>query len=396
MSSYFAKQPSEQEIAERIKSFNSWLEIDLDAIGHNIEQVRKRTGVEIIPCVKSNAYGHGVVPIVAYYMEQGIKMVLVAKLSEAMQIREAGLEIGIVSIDPLFSDQDYDMVVENNITQTIYQHEPAKHLNEAAKKSGQKTPIWVKVDTGLGRVGVRWNEAVDFIEESSKHENLRLDGIFSTLSEADELDRLQIQRILEIEKECNKRGIDVCTKSIASSNAIFHKPYAYLDATRPGLMLTGFYPEDSDLDQGITLKQSLCWKARIEHVKNVETGEALTYSKRFVAPKPMKVGTVHIRYYDGYPRGLTKKGKVRVGNEIKNVLGTVSVNHFLVDLTNTDLQVGDVIEAISMEGENDALHVANLAGIMTYSLGNGLHILTPRVYTKGSKLVALSNPRLVE
>ena len=161
-------------------------------------------------------------------------------------------------------------------------------------------------------------------------------------------------------------------------------------------MLTGFYPEDSDLDQGITLKQSLCWKARIEHVKNVETGEALTYSKRFVAPKPMKVGTVHIGYYDGYPRGLTKKGKVRVGNEIKNVLGTVSVNHFLVDLTNTDLQVGDVIEAISMEGENDALHVANLAGIMTYSLGNGLHILTPRVYTKGSKLVALSNPRLVE
>jgi len=329
-------------------------------------------------------------------MDLGIKKVLVAKLSEAMQLRESGLDIGVVSIDPIFSDIDYKVVVENKITQTIYQRESAKRLNEAAKKAGKKTSIWVKIDTGLGRVGIRWNEAVDFIEEISVFENLRLDGVFSTLSEADELDKIQVQRILDVEKECNKRGIDVGTKSIASSNAVFHKPYTYLDATRPGLMLTGFYPEDADLNQGIELKQSLCWKARIEHVKNVEKGEALTYSRRFVASKPMKVGTVHIGYYDGFPRGLTMKGKIRVGTKIKDVLGTVSVNHFLVDLTDTDYDVGDIIEAISREGENSALNVANLAGIMTYSLGNGLHILTPRVYRQGGKLVALSNPRLVE
>jgi alanine racemase len=396
MSSYFAKQPTEQEIQKRIKGFASWLEIDLDAIGHNIQQVSKRTGGEIIPCVKSNAYGHGVVPIVAYMMEQSIKMVLVAKLYEAMQIREAGLDIGIVSIDPLFSDADYDKVVANNITQTIYQYEPATKLDKAAEKAGQITPIWVKVDTGLGRVGVRWSEATQFIAKISKLKNLKLTGIFSTMSEADELDRLQVQRMLDIEKECDEKGIDVGTKSIASSNAVFHKPYTYLDATRPGLMLMGFYPEDADLGQGIELKQSLCWKARIEHVKNVEKGEALTYSRRFVAPKPMKVGTVHIGYYDGYPRGLTKKGKVKVGDQIRDVLGTVSVNHFLVDLTDTDYKIGDVIEAISREGENNALNVANLAGIMTYSLGNGMHMLTPRVYFKGGKAVALTNPRLVE
>ncbi|TFH16084.1 hypothetical protein E4H04_07230, partial [Candidatus Bathyarchaeota archaeon] len=202
MSSYFAKQPSESEIKERIKGFSSWLEIDLDAIGFNIEQVRARTGGEIIPCVKSNAYGHGVVPIVAYMMTQGIKHVLVAKLYEAMQLRDAGLGIGVVSIDPLFSDADYDKVVANNITQTIYQPEPAKRLNEAAGKVGRVTPIWVKVDTGLGRVGVRWSDAAEFIVEISKLEHLRLDGIFSTMSEADELDRLQVQRMLDIEKAC--------------------------------------------------------------------------------------------------------------------------------------------------------------------------------------------------
>ena len=396
MSSYFAKQPTEAEINEKIKGFASWLEIDLDAIGHNIKQVQQRTKGEIIPCVKSNAYGHGVVPIVAYMMEQGIKMVLVAKLYEAMQLREAGLKIGVVSIDPLFTESDYDKVVKNNITQTIYQHEPAEKLNKAAEKAGKKTPIWVKVDTGLGRVGVRWSEATEFIAEISKLPYLKLEGIFSTLSEADELDRQQVQRMLDIEAACKKKGISVGTKSIASSNAIFHKPYTYLDATRPGLMLMGFYPEDADLNQGIELKQSLCWKARVEHVKNVQTGEALTYSRRFVAPKPMKVGTVHIGYYDGYPRGLTKKGRVKVGDEMRDVLGTVSVNHFLVDLTDTDYGVGDVIEAISREGENNALNVANLAGIMTYSLGNGMHMLTPRVYTREGKPVALTNPRLVE
>jgi len=396
MSNYFTKQLTEKEIREKIKGFSSWLEIDLDAIGHNIEQVRILTGGEIIPCVKSNAYGHGVVPIVAYMMEQGIKMVLVAKLYEAMQLRDAGLGIGIVSIDPLFSDADYDKVVKNSITQTIYQHEPAVKLNEAAEKAGKVTPIWVKVDSGLGRVGVRWSEAPQFITEISQLKNLKLTGIFSTMSEADELDRLQVQRMLDIEKECKAKGIDVGTKSIASSNAVFHKPYTYLDATRPGLMLMGFYPEDADLGQGIELRQSLCWKARIEHVKNVEKGEALTYSRRFVAPKPMKVGTVHIGYYDGYPRGLTKKGRVKVGDEIRDVLGTVSVNHFLIDLTDTDYKVGDVIEPISREGENNALNVANLAGIMTYSLGNGMHMLTPRVYFKDGKPVALTNPRLVE
>ena len=231
MSSYFAKQPIQSEILEKIKGFSSWLEIDLDAIGHNIEQVRKRTGGELVPCVKSNAYGHGVVPIVAYMMEQGIKMVLVAKLYEAMQLRDAGLDIGIVSIDPLFSEADYNKVVKNNVTQTIYQQEPAEKLDKAAEKAGKITPIWVKVDTGLGRVGVRWSEATQFIEKIIKLKHLKLTGIFSTMSEADELDRQQVQRMLDIEKECNKKGIDVGTKSIASSNAIFHKPYIKLAKT---------------------------------------------------------------------------------------------------------------------------------------------------------------------
>ena len=110
----------------------------------------------------------------------------------------------------------------------------------------------------------------------------------------------------------------------------------------------------------------------------------------------MRVGTMHIGYSDGYPRGLTQKGKVRIGDEIRAVLGTVSVNHFLVDLTSTDTEPGDVVEAISREGENDASSLSALAGIMTYSLANHLSPLLPRVYLRGGEPAALSEPRLVE
>ncbi len=395
MSAYFGSQPTADQITQMTEGFQSWFEIDLDAIGHNIDQVRARTGGEIVPCVKSNAYGHGVVPVVAYMMDKGVKRVLVAKLHEALQLREAGLDVGIINIDPLFSDSQFKTVVEQDITQTIYQLEPARRLNEAAGKLGKNVGIWIKIDTGLGRVGVRWNEANDFIEEVSKLKNIRIEGIFSTMSEDDELDRKQVQRMLDIEAAANNKGIEVGTKSIASSNSLFHKDYTYLDAARPGLMLMGFYPEDADKGHGIVLRQSLCWKARVEHVKWIEAGESVTYSRRFVAQKRMKVGTVHVGYYDGFPRGLTQKGKVRVGVEIKPVLGTVSVNHFLVDLTGTDVQVGDIVEPISRTGENDALSVANLAGIMTYSLGNALNILTPRVYTMNGVPMAVTRPKLV-
>ncbi len=395
MSAYFGSQPTAGQITQMIEGFQSWFEIDLDAIGHNIDQARARTGGEIVPCVKSNAYGHGVVPVVAYMMDKGVKRVLVAKLHEALQLREAGLDVGIINIDPLFSDAQFKTVVDQDITQTIYQPELSRRLNEAAGEMGKTVGIWIKIDTGLGRVGVRWNEANDFIEEVSKLKNLRIEGIFSTMSEDDELDRKQVQRMLDIEAAANAKGIEVGTKSIASSNSLFHKDYTYLDATRPGLMLMGFYPEDVDKGCGIVLRQSLCWKARVEHVKWIEAGESVTYSRRFVAQKKMKVGTVHVGYYDGFPRGLTQKGKVRVGDEIKPVLGTVSVNHFLMDLTGTDVQVGDIVEPISRTGENDALSVANLAGIMTYSLGNALNMLTPRVYTMNGVPVAMTRPKLV-
>jgi alanine racemase len=182
---------------------------------------------------------------------------------------------------------------------------------------------------------------------------------------------------------------------MASSNAVFHFPESYLDAVRPGLMLFGLYPEPEDRDIGIELRPVLSFKARLELVKWLEAGEAATYSRRFVAPRRMRVGTVHAGYSDGWPRGLTKKGLVSVGGETRPVLGTVSVNHHIVDVDGLNVDAGDVVELVSMEGENTLERLSEIARIMQYSFCVALNPLIPRVYFEGGVPVALSEPGLV-
>jgi alanine racemase len=393
---FFTRQFSAEEIEKRTQGFPSWLEIDLDAITYNLEQVRERVQVEVIPCVKTNAYGHGLVPVVAHMMTKGVNQFLVAKLWEAEQIRDAGLECGVICMDPLFSNEQFETIVARDIIQIVYQKSTADCLNSVARKLGKKARIWVKIDTGLGRVGVRWGDAVTLVRYISSLPYLEITGLFSTLSEDAELDRIQVDRLIDVSNELDGFGVRYGIRSMASGNAVFHRPFTFLDAVRPGLMLYGFYPDPEDRDSGLDLRQAIAFKARVEQVKWVEAGESLTYSRRFTASARIKVGTVHIGYSDGYPRSLTRKGLVKVDGRVKPVLGTVSVNHFLVDLDGIDVEVGGIVEVIGREGENNAHKVAELAGIMIYSLMVGLHPLLPRVYLKNGKPVALSEPRLVE
>jgi alanine racemase len=393
---YFESQPSPGVIRERVEGYASWLEIDLDRMGFNLEQIRRRTGVEVLPCVKADAYGHGLVPVVAYLNRKGVGRVLVAKLWEAVRLREAGLGVGILNMDPLFSGEQYRWVVEKGVVQTVYSRDHGRGVSDAAKRLGKDAGVFVKVDTGLGRVGVRHDEAADMIEHLDGLAGVTVEGVFTTLTEEKDIDRVQLERMLALDRELRGRGIEVETRSVASSNAVLHLPESYLDAVRPGLMIYGLYPEPGDREAGLELRPVLSFKARLEQVKWVEKGEVLTYSGRFVAPRRMRVGTLHVGYSDGFPRGLTGRGLVDVGGFVRRVLGTVSVNHHLVDLDGVDAWAGDVVELISRDGECSLERQAGRAGIMAYQLCVGLSPLTPRVYYEGGVPVALSETRLVE
>ena len=386
---YFESQLTPEEIWERIEGFPSWFEINLDNLEHNLNQIKSRTSSKLIPCVKNNAYGHGLVPIVAHLEALGIKRVLVVKLREALKLREAGISLEIVNMDPLFATSSFEKVVEKGITQVVYTEDAARTLSEVASEKDMKAPVFVKIDTGLRRVGVKHDEAANFLELVSGLPGLEIDGIFSTLNQNEEQDKIQLKRLLEIEEETRTKGIDPGLRSLASSDAVLYKPEAHLDAVRPGMLLYGVYPTARDMDSGVELKQVLSFKARLEHAKWVDKGDSVTYWGRFTAPRRMRIGTVHVGFYDALPRELSNRGRVKIGEGFRSILGSVSLNHILVDLTDTEIEPGGIVEVIGREGENTVNAIADAAGWMTYSLLNHLNPLTPRVYLKKGEPVAL-------
>jgi alanine racemase len=386
---FFTKHPNPSDIEEKIQGFPSWLEIDLDKIELNLINIRKHVGVEVMPVIKNNAYGHGLIPVAEFLEQLNVKWVMVAKLPEALRIKREGCDLGVLSMDVLFTEEQYTQVVREGITQTIYTLEAAERLSEAASKTDDLAKVFVKVDTGLNRVGVKYGEAVGLIEKIASLPSIEVSGLYSTFMQNPEIDKVMLRRFIKVCEQLEKNGLEIPYKSMASSDAIFHNPEAWLSMVRPGIGLYGIYPEKKDMESGLHLEQALKMKARLEHVKWVEENETVTYFGRFTAPERMQVGTLHLGFYDGLPRELSNKGRVFINGLYKSNIGSVSLNHYLVDLRGLEARKGDVVTVIGDEGENDLRRTAETAGWMVYSLLNHLNPFTPRVYFRKGKPVAL-------
>lgn len=384
--------PSPAEIAARVAGYGAWLEIDLDAIGRNLARLRQRLapGTDLMPCVKNNAYGHGLLPVVGYLAEHDVRRVLVVRLREAEQIADAGIPVRVLNMGPLFTDLQYESVVRRRIVQAVYTREVAERLADATGRLGAGAAVFVKVDTGLRRVGVWHEEAAELVERVAKLPGVTVEGIFSTLSQNAEQDPVQLGRLLGVDRAVRARGLDPGLRSLASSDGTLHRPAAHLDLVRPGALLFGVYPEKKDLGAGLELDQALALKARVEHVKWVERGDSVTYWGRFVAPERMRIATLPLGFSDGLPRELANKARVLVGGRYQSSLGSVSLNHLVVDVTDVPAQPGDVVEVIGRRGENTLGRVAETAGWMVYSLLNHLNPSTPRVYYRDGRPVALT------
>jgi alanine racemase len=388
-SAYLANQPTSSEIEGNIEGFTSWLEIDLDSITHNLKEIRRRVGVKVMAVVKNNAYSHGLLPITAHLSEKGVRWFMVAKTQEAMALRNAGIKGHIVNMDAVFTEKQFNAIIERGITQVVYTEDVAERLSTAASMAGEEAEVFIKVDTGLHRVGVEHSVAAELVERVASLPGITVKGIFSTFMQNPKQDCTMLKRLLETDRVLGDRGIDIEIKSIASSDAIFHNPESWLDMVRPGMSLYGVFPEAKDVCSDLDLRQALALKARIEHVKWVEKGDSVTYWARFIAPQRMKVGTLHVGFYDGIPREMANKGRIKLGGEYRGSLGSVSLNHYLLDLTSMEAFPGDVAEVIGREGENSLVKIAEASGWMVYSLLNHLNALTPRVYLRKGKPVAL-------
>lgn len=390
---YFATQPSPEEIEQRVSGLGGWFEIDLDRLGSNLNAIRERTGVEIMPVVKNNAYGHGLRPVCSALVRDGVKWLMVAKLAEALAIKSWGLDCHVVNMDALYTDEQIHQTVESDITQVVYTRKLVQRLNDAAITTGCKAGVFIKIDTGLHRVGVDHSHAVELVREIVALPGIEIRGTFSTLMQDDEQDRLILERFQSVLEQMAREGIDPGLRSLASSHGIFHCPNTWFDMVRPAMSLFGIYPWPPDRESGLKLQQILTFKARIEELKSVKKGETVTYFGKYTAIRDMQVGTLHVGFFDGLPRELANNGTVLVGGQPCPAIGSVSLNHYLFDATDVDAQIGDVVEVIAREGTNNLVATAETAGWMVYSLLNHLSPFVPRVYYQNGVPVALEEVR---
>ncbi len=391
---WFRSQPDATEITRRLEEHSSWIELDLDHLSFNLARIRERVGpeVEVMPVVKNDAYGHGLVPVTAHLAGEGIRWVMVARLLEAERLRAAGIECEVLVMDVLFTDAQCDRVVEQGLTMAVFTEEAALRLDAAGRRRGRIAQVFVKVDTGLRRVGVRHDLAPDLIERIAAMPNVRVAGVFSSFMQHPDRDREMLERFKGVCAEVERRGVEIPFRTIASTNAILHEPDAWLDMVRPAMCLYGVHPFDGDVESGLELRSVLSMKARIEYVKEVAKGDSVTYFGTFTAPAPMRVGTLHIGFRDAIPRELANKARYGVDGRIMPGVGTIALNHTLLDLTGTDAVAGDVVEVFAHEGENSLLAMARAAGWMVYSLMNHLSPDLPRVCRRGGVPVALREP----
>ena len=391
---WFRSQPDAAEITRRLDEYSSWIELDLDHLSFNLARIRERVGpeVEVMPVVKNDAYGHGLVPVTAHLAGEGVRWVMVAKLLEAERLRAAGIECEVLVMDVLFTDAQCDRVVEQGLTMAVFTEEAALQLDAAGRRRGRIAQVFVKVDTGLRRVGVRHDLAPDLIERIAAMPNVRVAGVFSSFMQHPDRDREMLERFKAVCGEVERRGVEIPFRTIASTNAILHDPEAWLDMVRPAMCLYGVHPFDRDAESGLELRPVLSMKARIEYVKDVAKGDSVTYFGTFTAPAPMRVGTLHIGFRDAIPRELANKARYGVDGRIMPGIGTIALNHTLLDLTGTDTVAGDVVEVFAHEGENSLLAMARAAGWMVYSLMNHLSPDLPRMCRRGGVPVALREP----
>lgn len=366
-----------------------WAEIDLGALRHNLLEVRRLVGPKkIMAIVKANAYGHGALKVGQALLAHGVDRLAVGLLNEAVSLRQGGINspIMILGWTPV---EDYERAIENDIILTIYNLKEAQKLNEKAKHMGKKAIIHIKVDTGMTRIGVIAEEkSVQCVLDIMALENIQVEGIFTHLATADELDKTyshwQLERFLaftgQVEQKANRK---IPIKHAANSAAIIDLPEAHLDMVRPGIMLYGLKPSQEVNLSRVDLRPVMTLKARVSRVEKFPSGTRVGYGGIFTTSRETIIATLPLGYADGYTRLLTGKGEAVHKGKRYPVVGRICMDQCMVDVTS-----GSSIKArdefiLYGNGENGSISVDEIAekiSTVNYEIICMLSDRVPRVF----------------
>ncbi len=384
----------------------TWAEINLDAVEHNLTAIRGQLKPETMVCcvVKADAYGHGAEMLAAEYERLGANWLAVSNLEEALQLRNAGIQLPILILGytPPCCAEELNRL---NITQTILSAEYAQKLSAEAVSANVTVRAHIKLDTGMSRIGfVYQNQARDArvigeIAEACKLPGLNTEGIFTHFAVADEGDDgkeytlAQYGSFTKAVSLLEQRGIKFRIRHCANSAAVLDYPEMQMDMVRPGIILYGWLPSPQ-VHNKISLIPVMELKSIVSMVKTVKPQTSVSYGRRFVTEQETTIATVPIGYADGYPRGLYVQGSMLVHGRRAKIIGRVCMDQLMLDVSAIpDVREGDTVTVIGRDGHNEitADELADYSGTINYELVCMISKRVPRVYFKGGSQVGELN-----
>ncbi len=332
-------------------------------------------------CVKADAYGHGLLPIARKLVSCGVDALSVASIDEAIALRKAGIRNPILVLGMIL-EKDSPPLIKYDISQTVSSIELACALDRRASRAGKKIRVHVKIDTGMGRIGVLHHDALEFVRQVCRLKHLDVEGIFTHLACADTNQSFtfyQIEIFEELVARLQSSGIKVRYLHMANSLGIADYPSSHFNMVRPGLILYGLYPRD---DFSMKLKPVMSLKTRVVYVKKVPRGWGISYGHTYIAEKDTYIATLPIGYGDGYPRNLSNLAPVIVRDKLLKITGRVCMDQVMIDVGDFPVKVGDEVVLIGSKAYNQvtAEDLALLSGTIPYEIVCGLGSRVPRVY----------------
>ena len=361
------------------------VEVDLKVLAENFKSIKSFVkNSKVMPVLKANAYGHGLVRVAQLYEELKADYLGVAVVEEGILLREMGVKIPILVLGGVWGNQ-IPLFLKHNLSITASSIDKLKQIDETSAKMKIKAVVHLKIDTGMERIGVHYYNAEKFLEAAYSYKNINVEGIYSHFATAESEDltftKLQLERFNEVLDYYSKHSVKPPIRHISNSGAILQLPEANLDMVRPGIMLFGVYPS-KNIKKTILVKPALTWKSLVVYFKVIKEGNAVGYGLTWKPHHNIRAVTVPVGYGDGYLRSMSHKAKVLLNGKLYPVVGNISMDQIVVNIENDSAYNSDEVILLGSDGKNSitAEDLAEWAGTIPYEILTNINTRVPRIY----------------